>query len=101
MIVISMPFKCNIVEEGRIAFVQWLNSDNKKSKDNPIVLMQFVNGRQALLYDSYLDKNVMVKIKDGAPFCINCSLNDCAHVGFTVCIEQLYNCDGERNRCEI
>jgi hypothetical protein len=32
-----LPFKCNIVviaEEGREAFMQWLNSDDKKSTDN-------------------------------------------------------------------
>jgi hypothetical protein len=96
-----MPFKCNIVEEGRIAFVQWLNSNDKKSKENPIVLTQFVNGKQALLYDTFLEKSIIVEIKEGAPFCNYCKLNDCAHVGFTICIQQLYNCDGERNRCEI
>jgi hypothetical protein len=96
-----MSFKCNIVEEGRIAFVQWLNSNDKRSKENPIILTQFLNGKQALLYDSFLDKNIIVEIKDGVPFCNNCKLNDCAHVGFTICIQQLYNCDGERNRCEM
>jgi hypothetical protein len=96
-----MSFKCNIVEEGREAFVQWLNSNDRKSKDNTISLMQFINGKQALLYDSYLYKTVLVEIKDGAPFCTNCNLNDCAHVGFTICVLQLYNCDGERNRCEM
>jgi hypothetical protein len=96
-----MSFKCNIVEEGRIAFVQWLNSDDKRSKENPIILTQYINGKQTLLYDSFLEKSIIVEVTDGAPFCNNCKLNDCAHVGFTICIQQLYNCDGERNRCEI
>lgn len=96
-----MPIRCNIAEEGREAFVQWLNSDDKKSIDNPIFLKQFVNGKQALLYDTFLNKDIIVEIRNGAPVCKNCNLNDCAHVGFTICIQQLYHCDGEKNRCEV
>jgi len=44
-------------------------------------MVQFINGNQALLYDSSLKQNVLVEIKDGAPFCTNCNLNDCAHAG--------------------
>jgi hypothetical protein len=91
-----LPFRCNIAEEGREAFVQWLNSDDKKSIDNPIFLKQFVNGKQALLYDTFLNKDIIVEIRNGAPVCKNCNLNDCAHVGFTICIQQLYHCDSEK-----
>ena len=63
--------------------------------------MQFINGKQALIYDTFIEKNIIMEIKEGDPFYNNCKLNDCAHVGFTICLQQLYNCDGERNRCEI
>jgi hypothetical protein len=97
----ELPFKCNIAEEGREAFMQWLNSDDKKSIDNPIFLKQFINGNQALLHDTFLNKDIIVEIRSGAPMCKNCNLDDCAHIGFAICIQQLYNCDGEKNRCEV
>jgi hypothetical protein len=49
-------------EEGREAFMQWLNSDDKKPADNPIFLKQFVNGKQALLYDSFLNKDYLLLV---------------------------------------
>jgi hypothetical protein len=43
------------------------------------------------LQDNALQKEVIVNIEEGIPFCNECRSNDCAHVGFVICAEQLKN----------
>lgn len=85
--------KCETLEEGTFAFMHWLNSDDKKSlasTGNPIVLLKFVNDVHTILYDTYLRAEIDVEINKGIPYCKYCKEGDCAHVGFAICIEQLY-----------
>jgi hypothetical protein len=84
--------KCESLDEGTFAFMHWLNSDNKKSiaSDNPIVLLKFVNDKHTILYDTDLHIEVDVEINEGVPYCRHCKLDDCSHVGFAVCVEELY-----------
>jgi hypothetical protein len=84
--------KCESLDEGTFAFMCWMNSENKKSitSDNPIVLLKFVNDKHTILYDTDLHSEVDVHIEKGVPYCKYCKLDDCSHVGFAVCIEQLY-----------
>jgi hypothetical protein len=84
--------KCESLDEGTFAFMCWMNSDNKKSvtSDNPIVLLKFVNDKHTILYDTDLHSEVDVQINEGVPYCRYCKLDDCAHVGFAVCVEELY-----------
>lgn len=84
--------KCESLDEGTFAFMCWMNSDNKKSisSDNPIVLLKFVNDKHTILYDTDLHSEVDVQINEGVPYCRYCKLDDCSHVGFAVCVEQLY-----------
>ena len=85
--------KCETLDEGTIAFMHWLNSDDKKSlasTSNPIVLLKFVNDVHTILYDTYLCAEIDVEINEGIPYCKYCKEDDCAHVGFAICIEQLY-----------
>jgi len=85
--------KCETLDEGTIAFMHWLNSDDKKSltpTSNPIVLLKFVNDVHTILYDTYLCAEIDVEINKGIPYCKYCKEGDCAHVGFAICIEQLY-----------
>lgn len=84
--------KCESLDEGTFAFMCWINSDNKKSitSDNPIVLLKFVNDKHTILYDTNLHSEVDVQIHKGVPYCKHCKSDDCSHVGFAVCIEQLY-----------
>ena len=72
--------------------MHWMNSNNKKSitSDNPIVLLKFVKHKQTILYDPDLHIEVNVEINEGVPYCEHCELDDCSHVGFAVCIEELY-----------
>lgn len=84
--------KCESLDEGTFAFMHWMNSENKKSitSDNPIVLLKFVNDRHTILYDTDLHSEVDVHINEGVPYCKYCKLDDCSHVGFAVCLEELY-----------
>ena len=84
--------KCESLDEGTFAFMHWMNSENKKSisSDNPIVLLKFVNDKHTILYDTDLHSEVDVQINEGVPYCRYCKLEDCSHVGFAVCIEELY-----------
>ena len=84
--------KCQTLDEGTFAFMHWLNSEDKQSlssTDNPIVLLKFVNDDHTILYDTRLCKEIDVEISKGVPFCRYCKEDDCAHVGFAVCTEQL------------
>jgi hypothetical protein len=84
--------KCESLDEGTFAFMHWMNSENKKSitSDNPIVLLKFVNDKHTILYDTDLHSEVDVQINEGVPYCKYCKLDDCSHVGFAVCVEELY-----------
>lgn len=84
--------KCESLDEGTFAFMCWMNSENKKSisSDNPIVLLKFVNDKHTILYDTDLHSEVDVQINEGVPYCKYCKLDDCSHVGFAVCVEELY-----------
>jgi hypothetical protein len=85
--------KCETLDEGMFAFMHWLNSENKKSLSSieiPIVLLKFVNDKHTILYDTKLHTQVDVEINKGIPYCKYCKEADCAHVGFAVCVEQLY-----------
>ena len=90
--------KCESLDEGTFAFMCWMNSENKKSisSDNPIVLLKFVNDKRTILYDTDLHSEVDVQINEGVPYCRYCKLDDCSHVGFAVCVEQLYGHRGGR-----
>jgi|SRR5215831_5128920 len=85
--------KCETLDEGTFAFMHWLNSNDKKSLGstaNPIVLLKFVNDVHTILYDTYLRADIDVEISKGIPYCKYCKEGDCAHVGFAICVEQLY-----------
>ena len=85
--------KCETLDEGTFAFMHWLNSKDKKSLssiDNPMVLLKFVNDKHTILHDTHLHAEVDVEINKGIPYCKYCKEDDCAHVGFAICVEQLY-----------
>ena len=82
---------CETIDDGTEAFMQWMGSPDKKSftSDNPIVLIKFVNDVHTVLYDTSLSKEIDVKLTGGIPYCNYCKSDECAHVGFTICLEQL------------
>ena len=87
----SLGMRNNSLDEGVITFGLWLNAEDKKSLATPIIMKEFTEGRRAVLQDNVLQKEVIVNIVEGIPFCIQCRSNDCAHVGFAICAEQLTN----------
>jgi hypothetical protein len=94
--------KCESLGEGTFAFMHWMNSDNKKSiaSGNPIILLKFVNYKHTILYDTDLHIEGDVEINEGVPYCRHCKLDDCSHVGFAVCVEELYGHKRERGKEE-
>jgi hypothetical protein len=84
--------KCETLEDGTEAFMKWMNSTDKKSLSsaNPIVLIKFINDKHTIVYDTIMSQEVDVELTDGIRFCNFCKSDDCAHVGFAICIEQLY-----------
>jgi hypothetical protein len=83
----------NTVDEGISAFTLWLGVNGKDSGMMPIMMKQFqteINNRVVVsLQDNVLQKDILVVITEGVPFCNECRSNDCAHVGFAACAEQL------------
>ncbi len=87
----SSAIRNNNLDEGVTTFGLWLNAEDKKSLTTPIMMKEFAEGRRVVLQDNILQKEVIVSIVEGIPFCNECRSNDCAHVGFAICAEQLTN----------
>lgn len=79
----------NNVDEGMTAFALWLNVEDKHSLAIPIILKDFIEDKKAVLQDNILKKEVVVDIVEGVPVCEECRSNDCAHVGFAICTEEM------------
>jgi hypothetical protein len=71
--------------------MQWLSSDKKKSLDNHIIVKKFVHNDCALLFDNTYSRDVLVRLQNAIPFCKYCKTDDCIHVGFTICLEQMHS----------
>ncbi|HZB80516.1 MAG TPA: hypothetical protein VE264_04490 [Nitrososphaera sp.] len=91
--VLATIVRNNTVDEGISAFTLWLGVNGKNSAAIPITMKQFRSGTNnkvvVSLRDNILQKDIHVGIVDGIPFCNGCRSNDCAHIGFAVCAEQL------------
>jgi hypothetical protein len=84
--------RANTLNEGIHTFGQWLYSKDKSQKwDNRFVLKRFVTCSHAVLQDNSNDIgiDVVVDVVDGIPICRNCHADDCAHVGFIICLKQM------------
>ena len=79
----------NDVEEGMTAFALWLNVEDKDSLAIPIIMKDFTEDKKVVLQDNILRREIIVDIMEGIPFCNECRSNDCAHVGFTICAEEM------------
>ena len=78
------------LEDGELAFAEWLNSENKSSPDNHMTLKRYEKDKESIINDNTLHSEVIIAIKDAIPFCTYCRDDSCAHVGFTICIMQLF-----------
>jgi hypothetical protein len=82
------------LDDGEFAFMEWLNSENKTSSKNHIILKIFEKDKECILNDNIVHSYIKIKINDGAPFCTYCQDDSCAHVGFTICVMQLFERKG-------
>ncbi|MGZ5470066.1 MAG: hypothetical protein ACXWE0_00150 [Nitrososphaeraceae archaeon] len=82
------------LDDGESAFMEWLNSEDKTSSKNHMVLKKFERDKECIIHDNTLKSDIVVTINDGVPFCLSCQDDSCAHVGFTVCIMQLFERKG-------
>jgi hypothetical protein len=87
----SLGIRNNNLDEGVTTFGLWLSAEDNKSLASPIIMKEIAEGRRVVLQDNLLQKEVIVNIVEGIPFCNECRSNDCAHVGFAICAEQLTN----------
>jgi hypothetical protein len=87
--VISTMVRNNSVEEGMNAFALWLKVQDKHSFAIPIIMEDFIEDKKVVLQDNILKREIIVDIVEGIPFCIECRSNNCAHVGFAICAEEM------------
>jgi hypothetical protein len=87
-------FHISTLDDGEFAFMEWLNSENKASSKNHIILKRYEKDKECILNDNTLHSYIKVKVNDGAPFCTYCQDDSCAHVGFTIHIMQLFERKG-------
>jgi hypothetical protein len=89
------PIHISDLDDGEFAFMEWLNSENKMSSKNHFILKRYEKDKECIIDDNTLHYYIKVKINDdGAPFCTYCQDDSCAHVGFTICIMQLFERKG-------
>jgi hypothetical protein len=79
--------KNNSVDEGIIAFGLWLNHEESESKS--LTIKEIHHDKAILLRDHLLQKDITVRIVEGVPLCNECRSDDCMHVGFAICVEQM------------
>ena len=90
----DVPIHISDLDDGEFAFMEWLNSENKISSKNHFILKRYEKDKECIIDDNTLHYYIKVKINDGAPFCTYCQDDSCAHVGFTICIMQLFERKG-------
>ena len=88
------PIHILALDDGEFAFMEWLNSENKTSSKNHMVLKKYENDKECIIHDNTLKSDITVNINDGVPLCVSCQDDSCAHVGFTVCVMQLFERKG-------
>lgn len=82
--------KNNNLDEGIIAFGLWLkDEESRDSLAISFTMKEFHQDNAILLRDNILQEEVTVRIVEGVPFCNECRLDDCMHVGFAICAEQM------------
>ncbi|NOJ30353.1 MAG: hypothetical protein DA328_09335 [Nitrososphaeraceae archaeon] len=84
-------FNRSLLDDGQIAFMQWLNSEDRTSVNNPLILKKYENTKSCTIYDNPLDLEIKVNMDEGIPICKYCNSDNCAHVGFAISIMQLYD----------
>ena len=88
------PASCISLDDGTMAFMQWVCGADKNSKNNSLLVKEFCQNKYIVFYDRELSRYVIVMDKDGIPFCDCCKADDCGHVGFAICLKQYCDRNG-------
>ena len=88
------PIHISNLDDGEFAFMEWLNSENKRTSKNHFILKRYEKDKECILNDNTLHSYIKIRINDGAPFCTYCQDDSCAHVGFTIHVMQLFERKG-------
>lgn len=87
--------RSNTLDEGVMAFGEWIASrDGPQKTCGQLSLIKFEENSRILMFDNILGKEVCVEIGDGVPECNTCSDSDCMHIGFSICVMQIYRRNG-------
>ena len=57
------------LDDGEFAFVEWLNSENKNSPVNHMILKRYEKDKESIINDNTLHSDVIITINDGVPYC--------------------------------
>jgi hypothetical protein len=104
---LKMATKCESLDEGTFAFLNWMNCksfDSEGYEQNPPLTLKYVDfPRVSLvkLLDRFLNQDIFVRIVDCVPSCRACFTDDCSHVGFTICLLQLIEREGLESMDDI
>ena len=87
--------RSNTLDEGVMAFGEWIASkDDPQKTCGQLSLTKFEENERIFMFDSTLGKEVCVEIADGVPECKTCTDSDCMHIGFSICVMQIYRRNG-------
>ena len=91
--------RANTLDEGVIAFAEWLTSIEEDSETlcGPLSRVKYEQNCYSLIFDRLLGKQVKVSMVDGVPQCMTCNDTECIHVGFSICASQKYQRNGMVN----
>jgi hypothetical protein len=87
--------KSNTLDEGVMAFGEWIASkDDPQKTCGQLSLTKFEENERIFIFDNTRGKEVCVEIADGVPECKTCTDSDCMHIGFSICVMQIYRRNG-------
>jgi len=87
--------RSNTLDEGVMAFGEWIASkDDPQKTCGQLSLTKFEENVRVYMLDNILGKEVCVEIAEGVPECKTCIDSDCMHIGFSICIMQIYRRNG-------
>ena len=76
---------------GVMDFMKWMAAlEEGDTNNNPCIIKEIVADKHIIFYDKHLMKDILVVFKDCVPWCNNCKVDDCGHIGFAICLRQYY-----------
>ena len=83
------------LDTGTMEFMRWLVNKDTNSGSTIIIVKDYLDNKYVILFDKSISKDVIVGYREGMPWCVTCNTDDCAHVGFAICLKQNYDRDDQ------